>query len=113
LLGDFNGDGRSDIFWHQPSTGKVRVTIVGANGEQESVKEQFAKNTGWTPSLADFNGDGRQDTLWRNSSDGKVRVVLSAENGGQGIVDTSHWNKNNLWGILLGDSNDEVLLGPV
>jgi hypothetical protein len=65
-IGDFNGNGLSDILWY-PSPLQSQLWLSNGDGT-------FAINTlnglpanstcGWVPFVADFNGDGRADILW-------------------------------------------------
>jgi len=80
-IGDFNGDGRSDILWRHHS---------GVIGQWSGQIGQFSNNSGvaanavgndWTiVGVADFNGDGRADILWRHSS-GELGQWLAQPNG--------------------------------
>jgi hypothetical protein len=76
MLGDFNGDGRTDIFWdaedaYGRSTGAPRA-IWQSNGDGTFIgigNIGGADGTigGWNPQLGDFNGDGKTDVLWDSS----------------------------------------------
>ena len=66
-VGDFGGDGKSDILWHHTS-GQLSMwqmdgqTLVSA-GAVVSIP------TAWqVAGVADFNGDGKSDILWRHTS---------------------------------------------
>jgi hypothetical protein len=66
-IGDFDGNGRSDILWRNRATGKNSMwlmdgaTIVGG-GPLPTVD-----NRNWVvPGTRDFNGDGRSDILWHH-----------------------------------------------
>ena len=73
-VGDFNGDGRSDILWRHTS-GSVLIWLI--NGTTVSgVGSPGTAGLDWTIQKAfDFNGDGRADILWRHSS-GLVAIWL-------------------------------------
>ncbi|MFN7173069.1 MAG: hypothetical protein ACK4P3_09850, partial [Fimbriimonadaceae bacterium] len=65
--GDFNGDGRADIVWHNGTTNQTAVwTMVGAN-----VVDGRTYSTGtWIPThTGDFNGNGHDDILFRSGDD--------------------------------------------
>ena len=75
--GDFNGDGRADLFWRNAATGENLMwemsgqTIVDAEpmpGAPANWVLQFAG--------ADYNGDGRHDVLWRNTTNGDLAMWL-------------------------------------
>lgn len=68
-LGDFNGDGKTDIIFGGRSNGPLSVLYAKGNGEWQpmvstlSQEAQQAKATGFC-SVGDFNGDGRHDLVY-------------------------------------------------
>ncbi|MCC6797330.1 MAG: VCBS repeat-containing protein, partial [Candidatus Hydrogenedentes bacterium] len=75
LTGDFNGDGKTDVFWDyrdatNRSTGGIKQIWISANGSAWSTYYQdtlgVAANAyiGSTQIIADFNGDGKSDVLF-------------------------------------------------
>ena len=70
-LGDFDGDGRTDVLWRNSATGDNYVhfmngkTIV-SEGLLRAVTDQAFQVAG----VGDFDGDGKADILWRNSVTG-------------------------------------------
>ena len=82
--GDFNGDGRADILWRNPTTGVVTDWLGNANGGfTDNFNSSHASvPTNWTiAGTGDFNGDGRDDILWRNQV-GTTTDWLGNSNGG-------------------------------
>lgn len=82
-VGDFNGDGRSDILWRSDS-GEITDWLGNANGgfSGNIVRADNHIDASWqVASVGDFNGDGRDDILWQNS-DGTVTDWLGQSNGG-------------------------------
>jgi hypothetical protein len=76
-FGDFDGDGNTDIFWRNASTGENYIyfmngTSIVAEGYVRTVADQNWQVAG----AGDFNGDGRADILWRNKSTGENYVYL-------------------------------------
>ena len=61
-IGDFNGDGKSDLLWSQPPY----YAIWEMSGSQVSAALNFATvDIQWQPyGVGDFNGDGKSDILW-------------------------------------------------
>ena len=100
--GDFNGDGRSDI-WCHTGAGTTSVVYSTSSGSAANFTAPITPLTGWCPTtvppslqrldhelpglagvlgkgkldVIDFNGDGLQD-LWCHLADGTVKVALSA-----------------------------------
>ena len=66
---DIDGDGRSDLIWHQPQQGLLNVWLM--NGT--TISGSFAKAISplCTPrAVGDLNGDGRADVIWICSDSG-------------------------------------------
>ena len=71
-VGDFNGDGNSDILWRNSSTGENYVWYM--NGVTYLGNDQImtVSDPNWQiEGVGDFNYDGRPDLLWRNGSTGE------------------------------------------
>jgi hypothetical protein len=70
-VGDFDGDGKSDILWRSSSTGENYVFLM--NGLL-IVNEDYVRSVpdlNWqVAGVGDFDGDGRADVLWRNAASG-------------------------------------------
>jgi hypothetical protein len=74
-LGDFNGDGKTEVMWHSAELGKVEVWFMaGAQIETSLPLPNVASS--WQPKLADFNNDGKTDLFWRDVMTGELRVWL-------------------------------------
>ena len=75
-VGDFNGDGMSDILWRNSITGEVYLWLM--NGTAIASQQSFgAISSDWTLlGIGDFNADGKADILWRNSNSGEVYIWL-------------------------------------
>ncbi|WP_160154389.1 FG-GAP-like repeat-containing protein [Microbulbifer sp. ALW1] len=63
---DFNGDGKSDIFWHNPNNLWTMIwEMDGTSVTSSPWVKQYA--SGWeVVAMADFNGDLKTDILWQN-----------------------------------------------
>ncbi|MFA7231700.1 MAG: VCBS repeat-containing protein, partial [Victivallaceae bacterium] len=85
-VGDFNGNGTSDILWQNKSNGYVGDWESGTNWQSLG-----GTGTDWeVAGIGDFNGNGTSDILWRNKQDGF----------------TGMWESGTDWQALGGASND-------
>jgi glucose/arabinose dehydrogenase len=70
---DFSGDGTSDVFWRENSSGHVGIWEMHDNVQTwhdlggSGVDHKVAGS-------GDFNGDGTADLFWRNDSSGHVGI---------------------------------------
>jgi glucose/arabinose dehydrogenase len=73
-LGDFDGDGKSDLLWRHDS-GQVYVwEMDGLNVKAEGTIAHAAVPNDWQiQNIGDFNDDGNSDILWRHNS-GQVYI---------------------------------------
>ena len=68
VKGDFDGDGRDDVFWYVAGTGTDTLWSGKARNDASSA-DRFATQTlnitgTYEPIPGDFNGDGRDDIFW-------------------------------------------------
>ena len=103
-IGDFNGDGKSDLLWRNSSTG---ADVIWQSG---NIKTPMAV-TGVTDQhwviagRGDFNGDGKADILWRNTSTGADVIWKSGNIATPQAVATV---ANLAWKIVgVGDFSDD------
>ena len=68
-VGDFNGDGKSDLLYRNSSTGQTYIDIMNGaqvNSSASGLTSMQQTNLNWSvAAVADFNGDGETDVLWR------------------------------------------------
>ncbi len=110
-LGDFNGDGRSDILFHNTNTGAYATWdiagghIVGGGTISTAAGCSFV-GTG------DFNGDGKADILFRNDATGDYADWLLSDNtiiGGGTIGNPgADWQFKGL-GDVNGDGKADIV----
>ena len=84
LLGDFNGDGKTDVLWYKSSTGLTRIVSRNADGSFScTVNPITPASIDGTGQLfvADFNGDGKSDILWYQMSSGTNRMFINNGSG--------------------------------
>jgi peptidyl-Asp metalloendopeptidase len=71
-IGDFDGNGRSDIYWRNSSTGRNDLWLMNGPAIASSATVYIEPNQAWkVRGTGDFNGDGRADIFWRNDSTGR------------------------------------------
>lgn len=114
---DFNGDGRDDIFWQNPTLGLVSNWLGTENGgfliNDGVALQYYLGDYGQLNALGDFNGDGRTDTLWRY--DDQIYLVPSALGGATDFVSSVLVARVELtWqvtgtGDFNGDGQDDIL----
>jgi hypothetical protein len=78
-MNDFNKDGRTDILWHNGTTGEIQAWYM--DGTTRIGPDQFHSSlntpasSGWRiEGTNDFNHDGNPDILWHNGSTGDTQV---------------------------------------
>jgi VCBS repeat protein/FG-GAP repeat protein len=72
---DFNGDGASDILWHNDN-GQAAIWEMSGTSQIPGGSQVLAANPGpsWTEAgSGDFNADGHSDILWQNAN-GQVAI---------------------------------------
>jgi hypothetical protein len=74
-LGDFNGDGKTDVLVHSATQGKVEIWFMDGDRITQSLPLPNVSKTS-TPSVGDFNGDGKTDLFWQDSASGEKRIWL-------------------------------------
>jgi len=67
-IGDFDGDGNSDILWQDETTGWTLIWFMnGAEVSSGGAIRPVSSN--WKVDIVgDLNGDGRADIVWRDES---------------------------------------------
>lgn len=62
IVGDFNGDGASDVLVYKPGAGGDLLEYGTGFGVVRGPSVSIAGT--YTPAVGDFNGDGKTDVLW-------------------------------------------------
>jgi len=76
-IGDFTGNGTSDILWYNSTTGDVDEWQLSNGKWAASVDLGSHPGSGWTVAgVGDFTGNGIDDVLWTNSSSGQVQTDI-------------------------------------
>ncbi len=108
--GDFNGDGRDDLAFQDPSDAWI---MAFSDGSQFSVVPLLTltgipRITDWAvTTLGDFDGDGLDELIGRNAISG-LWEVLHYENSPKSFLAsplTNYFNNESDWTIFVGDVN--------
>ncbi len=106
-IADFNGDGKTDIFWHNSSTGENTSWLM--NGTTVATQTFLPTTaTSLTPTFGDFNGDGRTDIYWRDNTSGADQV-WGADSGGTTFTTTAVAQKDQKTPVKV-DTNGKPVL---
>jgi ELWxxDGT repeat protein len=81
-IGDFNGDGSSDILWTSTNAGEIGLWDSNGSGGFTYQTINQADPNWQVQGIGDFNGDGSSDILWRNLNSGLVGLWDSNGSGG-------------------------------
>jgi hypothetical protein len=104
---DFNGDGKTDLFWRNDATNQNAVWLMnGAQLQRASFLPSVPEEAGWRESkLGDFNGDGKTDLFWRNAATGQNAIWLM---DGDRIASAQFiTGTNSNWQADIGDFNGD------
>ncbi len=96
--GDFNGDGKSDLFWRNKVSGGNIVWTIDGTSVSSIAQSSVVPDTNWkVVSSGDYNGDGREDIFWRHSGNGSNYIhllngaTLLGGSGGTSGVPNTNW----------------------
>jgi hypothetical protein len=113
-MGDYNGDGKTDVLWRGTQDGQVTLwqmnnNQIGAVADLGHVPTSYSIVSG----TSDFTGDGKSDILWHGNDDGQT--TLWAMNGAsiQTLTDFGHIPTNlfivDANGDFNGDGTKDIL----
>ncbi len=133
IVGDFNGDGRDDLFLHGKDKNRHGLALANEDGQFQKLEfdfDNYLHNLDWsdkntTLSTGDFNGDGKYELLLQPiQSDGLVSTVGGDYQQGPLATITQQWSAQHLgfdWSsrrhrVVVGDfdgngKDDVFLLG--
>ncbi len=102
-LGDFNGDGKTDIAVANNGSGNVTILAGNGDGTFTSIGSYAAGTNPSSIVSADFNGDGNLDLAVVNAGSGNISILLGAGGG----------NFNGPVNYLAGTSPTAIAVGDM
>ena len=133
---DFNGDGRTDLLWHNRLTNAAAVWLMDGTSPSKIVDLGTLEEKWRFVGSGDFDGDGYADLVVRNSARGRSEIWFIEKGGvrnairfddpgdrwsadaigdfdGDGYADLL-WRKaqKSLFWFMRGSTVDEAVLGP-
>jgi glucose/arabinose dehydrogenase len=102
VIGDFDGDGKSDIAWYRRGDGSAAISLMDGLATKASATLFVPSGMPWKPAAgADFNGDGKSDLVWTLPSGALgLWVVDGLAPTGYGVV---YWGDAGLTFLLARD----------
>jgi len=90
-MGDFNGDGKSDLVFQNQSTNQVALWYMNGSQFQSGDSPAYLPPTGWkVVGAGDFNGDGASDLAFQDQATGKIAIwFMFGKNYLDGVVLTT------------------------
>jgi hypothetical protein len=121
-LGDFNGDGKSDVLWRNNNGSLIDWAMNGSQiASSQTVTlggSPAAPDASWNiAGIGDFSGDGSSDILWQNNNgtlvdwNMKGSQITSIQNvtlGGSAAMPDASWSVAGI-GDFNGDGKADVL----
>ncbi len=115
MVGDVNGDGRTDIIYPYTESSALKVRVKFSNGDGTFTATQFVLGDGMTGEavpklmLGDVNGDGRTDIIYPYTEAYQLHVRVKFSNG-DGTFTATH---NFLGDGMHGEVVPQLLPGDV
>jgi VCBS repeat protein len=93
-IGDFNGDGKSDILWRNAGGALAVWQMNGSTVSSGAITFNgvaISPDATWhVAQIADFNGDGSSDILWRNDSGALAEWLMNGNTITQSVTPASN-----------------------
>ena len=109
-VGDFDGDGRSDLLWRNSATGASAILLM--NDAALGPGATILMDADWSVThVGDFDGDGRTDLVWRHAVSGQTVVWLmagAAARSAVSVMTDPDWTVRHV-GDFDGDGNADLV----
>ncbi|MFY0566796.1 FG-GAP-like repeat-containing protein [Archangium lansingense] len=115
-VGDYNGDGKSDVYVYWPTAGTNRLFVSNGNGTFTQYSDPIGAaalngNDAHAMHVGDYNGDGRSDVYVYWPTAGTNRLFLSNGNGTftqySDPIGAAALNGNDAHAMHVGDYNGD------
>ncbi len=108
FAGDFNGDGRADMFFYRSGTGADGVWYSTGTGFQSG--PHISVSGDYDPLAADFNGDGKADIFWYAAGTGPDSLWYGKSSGFRApIAFTVNGDYTPVTGDFNGDGKADIV----
>lgn len=98
LIGDFNGDGRSDFLCHGKTSGDLQIAYADQAGQFPTVSPISARSWCYGNTaqvlVGDFNGDRRDDALCHDVGSGSKFIAYADTSG---VLTGTNWSSAMNW----------------
>ena len=116
-VGDFDGDGKSDVLWRNSATGQNYLYPMDGTAIKptEGYLRTVADTTWQVKGVGDFDGDGKADIVWRNSTSGQNYLypmdgtTIKATEGYLRTVVGHRPGRSWRWATIDGDGKADIL----
>ncbi|AKV67559.1 beta strand repeat-containing protein [Microcystis panniformis] len=105
-VGDFNGDGKSDLAVANTGSSTVSVLLGTGTGSFGTATNFTVGISPWSVTVGDFNGDGKSDLAVANTGSSTVSVLLGTGTGSFGTA-TNFTVGISPWSVTVGDFNGD------
>jgi hypothetical protein len=102
--GDYDGDGRADIFWRNTVTGQNHMHLMNGGTITSSLSVTTVPDPdNWkVAGNGDYDGDGKSDILWRHATTGQNHMYLMDSSTVAGSLSVTTVPDPDNWQVAAG-----------